>query len=86
MSTFQIKKEDFLSVRNIVISLPFNANERTIQYGVQFALECGVKCNVHYSDKNPDILKVTLQNKEVNVEIAKLLEFHLSTIEIKPLS
>ncbi|MFY2056016.1 MULTISPECIES: hypothetical protein [Achromobacter] len=83
MSTFQITKENSLKLRSIVLSAPFNATERTIQYGVQYALECGIKCNVHYSDKNPAILKATIQNKEVNMEIANLLEFHISTIGTK---
>lgn len=84
MSTFQIKKENSLNLRSIVLSAPFNATERSIQYGVQYALGCGIKCNVHYSDKNPEVLKVTIQNKEADIETSKLLEFHISTIEMKP--
>lgn len=83
MSTFQIKKENFLHLRNIVLTPPFNATEKAIQYGVQYSLQCGIKCNFHYSDKYPDILKVTIQNKEADTDIASLLEFHISTIEIK---
>lgn len=83
MSTFQIRKSDSINLRNIVISEPFNATERAIQYGVQYALACGIKCNAHYSEKAPELLKITIQNKEANVEIANLLEFHVSTISIK---
>lgn len=84
MTTFQIKKEDSINLRNIVLSAPFNAIERPIQYGVQYSLECGIKCNVHYSERNHDVLKVTIQNKEANAEIANLLDFHISTLSIKP--
>lgn len=83
MSTFKIKKENSINLRNIVLSDPFNAKEKAIQYGVQYALECKINCNVHHSEKTPDILKVTIQNEEANVEIANLLKFHISTIAIK---
>lgn len=84
MSTFQIRKSDSINLRNIVLSEPFKATERAIQYGVQYALECGIKCNAHYSEKSPEVLKITIQNKEANIEIANLLDFHISTISIKP--
>lgn len=83
MSTFQIKKEDSINLRNIVLSEPFKATERPIQYGVQYSLGCGIKCNVHYSEKNPEILRVTIQNKEAGAETANLLDFHISTLSIK---
>lgn len=82
LSTFQIKKEDSINLRNIVLSDPFKATERAIQYGVQYALNCGIKCNVHYSEKTPEILKITIQNRETDTGIADLLEFHISTISI----
>lgn len=84
MNTFQIKKENSINLRNIVLSEPFKATERAIQYGVQYALECGIKCNVHYSEKTPEILKITIQNREADTAIADLLEFHISTISVKP--
>lgn len=82
MSTFQIKKESFIGLRGILLSEPFNSEERAIQYAVQFALKCGIKCNVYHSDKNKEVLSVVVQNKEANIEIANLLEFHISTLAI----
>jgi len=82
MSTYQIKKEQSMELRNIVYSEPFNATERSIQYGVQYDLECGINCNVYHSDKKPDILKVNIQNKEADTEIAKLLDFHVSNMSM----
>lgn len=82
MSTFKIKKSDSINLRSIVLSEPFKATERAIQYGVQYTLECDIRCNVHYSEKDPETLKVTIQKKEANTEIADLLEFHISTISI----
>lgn len=81
MSTYQIKKEDSIKLRGIVLSDPFKATERSIQYGVQYTLECGIKCNVHYSEKGEN-LKITIQNKEVDPGIASLLDFHISKIAI----
>ncbi|WP_157814768.1 hypothetical protein [Janthinobacterium sp. 64] len=82
MSDYLIKKEDSINLRNIVLSSPFIASEKGIQYGVQYTLKCGIRCNVHSSEKTPDTLKVTIQNKEADTEIAKLLDFHISTISI----
>ncbi len=72
MNTFQVKREDSINLRNIVSSEPFKAKERAIQYGVQYSLTCGIKCNVHYSDRNPEALKVTIQNREADANIADL--------------
>ena len=83
MSTYQIRTEDSIKLRNIVISEPFRASEEAIQYGVQYSLACGIKCNVHRSDKNPEFLKVTIQNREADANIADLLDFHISTISIR---
>ena len=83
MAVYQIKKEDSHALRSIVMSQPFYAEEKPIQYGIQYTLDCGVKCNIHYSEKNPSILKAHLQSKESNKEIADLLEFHISTISIQ---
>lgn len=82
MSDFQIKKEDSTKLRSLILSAPFKANERVIQFAVQYTLECGIKCNAHYSEKNPEILKITIQNKEADIEIANLLAFHISTLSI----
>ncbi|EDM65063.1 hypothetical protein PE36_08386 [Moritella sp. PE36] len=82
MSSYQIKKEQSMDLRNIVYSAPFNATEKAIQYGVQYDLECGINCNVYHSDKKPDILKVNIQNKEANTEIANLLDFHISNMSM----
>lgn len=82
MSTYKINKADSIKLRDIITSHPFNSLERSIQYGVQYTLECGIKCNVHYSDKSPNTLSVTLQKEEADEEIAKLLEFHILTISI----
>lgn len=82
MSDYQIKKENSINLRNIVLSEPFSATEKSIQYGVQYNLSCGIRCNVHHSEKNPEILKITIQNKEADTEVASLLDFHISTISI----
>lgn len=83
MSSYQIRKEQSVDLRNIVYSNPFNATEKSIQYGIQYDLKCGINCNVYYSDKKPDILKVNIQNKVANPEIAKLLDFYISNMSMK---
>ncbi|EHK9578207.1 hypothetical protein ACPV5H_26010 [Vibrio harveyi] len=82
MSTLKISKTDLTAVRNLLMGSPFNCEERTINYGVQYTCESGIKCNIHYSDKSPEILKATIQNGEKNLEQKQLLEFHLSSFAL----
>lgn len=83
MSTFQINKEASHALRSLLMSEPFNAKEKKIQYGIQYTLDCGVNCNAYHSDKKPSTLKVNIQNKEANKELADLLDFHISTMAIQ---
>ncbi|PSV88261.1 hypothetical protein [Photobacterium leiognathi] len=79
MAVIIIKKSDFTQVRALLMGSPFEAIERPIAYGVQFKLPCGINCNVHYSDKNTEIMKITPQNEQLDLELFQLLEFNLST-------
>ncbi|EGR0730492.1 hypothetical protein EW095_18420 [Vibrio cholerae] len=82
MSTIKIKKTDLPSVRNLLMGLPFNCAEKSINYGIQYTCVSGIICNVHYSDRNPEVLKVHMQNGERDLEQKQLLEFHLSSFAL----
>ena len=81
MSTYEIPREKFIDLRNLLSSPPYNSVEHPIQYGTQFVLECGVNCNVYFSEKRTT-LKVLIQNKEADIEIANMLDFSISTMAI----
>ncbi|MFA0000983.1 hypothetical protein BCU64_014810 [Vibrio lentus] len=83
MSTIKIKKTDLSSVRSLLMGAPFNCEEKSINYGIQYTCVSGIKCNIHYSDKNPETLKVHIQNGEKDLEQKQILEFNLSSFEIR---
>lgn len=80
--TIKIHKKNLVDLNTILESDTFKAKQYKIQYGIQYKLECGILCNAHYSEKNPEIWKITFQKEGENLEKAELLKIQILTLQI----